>query len=97
MGFGEEEAVAAAESTIRPNQRLTLIDGAKKAMAALSAPAKVSNSSKEKRAIEIPSYDHRPNDYRRAISAAKLAGGPVLTHMRALRLVRPLNELLELR
>jgi hypothetical protein len=97
MGFGEEEAVAAAESTIRPNQRLTLIDGAKKAMTALSAPAKVSNSSKEKRAIEIPSYDHRPNDYRRAISAAKLAGGPVLTHMRALRLVRPLNELLELR
>jgi hypothetical protein len=97
MGYGEEEAVAAAESTVKPNQRLTLIEGAKKAMTALTSPEKVPNSNKPRHAIEIPSYDHRPKDYRRAISAAKQAGGPVLEHLKALQLVRPLTELLELR
>lgn len=95
MGYGGEEAAAAAESTVRPNQRLTLIEGSKKAIAALTVPTKVSKS-KVAPAEELPSYEHRPKDYRRAISMAKHTGGSVLSHLRALQLVRPLDELLEL-
>jgi hypothetical protein len=96
MGYGNEEATAAAESTVRSNQRLTLIEGSKKALAALTVPTKVSKCQ----AVcpeELPSYEHRPKDYRRAINLAKQTGGSVLLHMRTLRLVRPLHELLELR
>ena len=96
MGYGEEESLAAVESTIKPNQRLTLIEGAKKAINALTVPAKISKSKDSAKPEEIPSYDDRPGDYRRAISAAKQSGQPVLSHMRALQLVRPLDQLLEL-
>ena len=96
FGYGKEEALAAAESTVKPNQRLTLIEGTKRAINALTVPAKTQKLKSEARTEEIPSYDDRPHDYRRAISAAKQSGRPVLSHMRELRLVRPLDQLLEL-
>lgn len=96
FGYGEEEALSAAESTVKPNQRLTLIEGTKRAMNALTVPGKTSKSKGQARTEEIPSYNDRPRDYRRAISAAKHSGLPVLSHIRALQLVQPLDQLLEL-
>ncbi len=96
MGYGEEEALAAAESTVKPNQRLTLIEGTKRAINALTVPTKTSKSKGEARTEEIPSYEGRPRDYRRAINSAKHSGRSVLSHMRALQLVRPLDQLLDL-
>jgi hypothetical protein len=96
MGYGEDESIAAAESTIKPNQRLTLIQGTKNAINALTAPTKLSKSKAGVAAGELPTYEDRPNDYRRAISAAKQTGESVLSHMRTLGLVRTLDQLLTL-
>lgn len=61
MGYGEEESIAAAESTIRPNQRLTLIQGARSAINALTAPTKPSRSKGGMVAAELPTYEDRPS------------------------------------
>lgn len=95
-GFGEEEALAAAESTVRSNQRLTLIQGTKQAIAALTVPTRLAKSRSQNVATEIESYNDRPHDYRRAMSAAKQDGRPVLHHLRELRQVHSIHDLLEL-
>ncbi|MYN47563.1 AAA family ATPase [Pseudoduganella sp. FT93W] len=97
MGFGEEESLAAAQSTIKPNQRLSLIEGSKKAIEALTVPKKTSRTKSKELNEEIATFDGRPADYRRALSAAKQTGESVLHHMRALGLVKPTHQLLELR
>jgi len=97
MGYGEDEALAAAETTVQPNQRLTLIEGSKRAMAALSTPAKVPRAKQDKNDTMPPeNFDSRPGDYRQAISAARNSTATILHEMKRLRLVRPLTELLEL-
>lgn len=96
VGFGEEEAIAAAQATVKPNQRLNLIQGTKQAIASLTVPTKLSKSKGNTAGYDVVSYEDRPGDYRRALDAAKRDGAPVLQHMRALRLVQPLHELLEL-
>lgn len=97
MGYGEDESIAAAESTVKPNQRLALIQGAKNAINALTAPTKLSKSKDSIVTAELPAYEDRPGDYRRALSAAKNTGESVLSRMHALELVRPLDQLLTLR
>lgn len=99
MGFGPEEAASAAQSTVVKNQKMTLIEGSKKAMALLSVPSKVPKArvnSKDAAHEETDSFDARPGDFRRAISAARESGEPILHEMKRLHLVRPLTELLEL-
>lgn len=96
MGYGEDEAIAAAESTIKPNQRLTLIQGTKNAINALTAPTKLPKSKDGAAASELATYEDRPGDYRRAISAAKQTGESVLSQMRTLGLVRGLDQLITL-
>jgi GTPase SAR1 family protein len=96
MGYPEDEAVAAAENTIAPNERISLIEGTKKAINALTVPTKTSKAKGAIKTEVIPSYEDRPRDYRRAISAAKQTGDSVLSCMHALGLVRPLDQLLKL-
>lgn len=96
MGYGEDESIAAAESTIKPNQRLTLIQGTKNAINALTAPTKLPKSKDGAAAGELATYEDRPGDYRRAISAAKQTGESVLSQMRTLGLVRRLDQLITL-
>lgn len=99
MGFGPEESERAAKGTVVNNQKLTLIEGSKRAMAQLSTPSKVAkpkNKADRVPSHEHESYDSRPGDFRRAISAAHQSGMPILHEMKRLHLVRPLSELLEL-
>jgi hypothetical protein len=97
LGFGAEESVAAAQSVVKPNQRLTLIEGSKKALEALTAPARLARAkSPSKDSHELEQYENRPPDYRRAITKAKESNTSILHQMRHLHLVRPLGELLDL-
>lgn len=99
LGFGPEEAASAAQGTMVKNQKLTVIEGSKKAIELLSVPSKVPRAkatSANTPPEEYESFDDRPADFRRAISASRKNGVPILHEMKRLHLVKPLSELLEL-
>jgi|GEM_PF-834125 len=96
-GCEEEDALAAAQTTAESGQPTTVMAGIKLAGEALATPRKVSRpKTKNACAEEPPSYEERPNDYRRAITLARQTKVPVLEALRTLGHVRPLEELLEL-
>lgn len=99
MGFGPEEATSVAQETVVRNQKLTLIEGSKKAMEMLTVPSKIPKSQtklSEPTSRDEQSFNDRPGDFRRAIGAARKSGAPILHEMKRLNLIKPLTELLEI-
>lgn len=96
VGFGESEALAAAENTIQPHQNLTLIEGTKAALSSLTLPSKVPRAKKDAEEPAAPDFRDRPQDYRRAIYAAKENKSTILGELRNLGMATQLEELLEL-
>ncbi|SDP92886.1 AAA domain-containing protein [Rhodoferax sp. OV413] len=95
MGFGEEDALQAAVGTLEEGKLLSVLEGAQKAMKALTTPKKTSKKKDTPEAFEVVSFDDRPNDYRRAIQAAHLKKSDVLTEMKELGLAPQLEELFD--
>jgi hypothetical protein len=95
-GFGAEESMAAAESTIQPNQSLTVIQGTKAALSLLTTPAKVPRAKSAIGDEAVQDFSSRPSDYRRAIHAANENQTEILVELKNLGMAIPLDELLEL-
>lgn len=95
MGFGEEDAVQAAESTVQDGKTLTVLEGAQAAIKSLTTPKRLSNKKSTPDKPEAFSFDDRPFDYRHAIRAAGLNDSDVLTEMKLLGMAPSLEELLE--
>lgn len=97
MGFGEDEAVALAKKSNNSGEGKSLLEGHKEALAALTTPARVPRANRNKTEdLPPPSFDERPNDYRRSIHSAWLHKTNILHELRALGMAQPLEELLEL-
>lgn len=96
-GFDEDDALAAAEDTMDAQRPVTVLQGVKSALGALSTPAKVPRAKPTDPVEAIPTFEDRPKDYRRAISAARQNKTPILSELRALKLIRPMSEVLHLR
>lgn len=96
IGFGEDEALAEAKCTVGDNKNITLIEGTKATLSALTTPSKVPRVKNSAPEPTVPSFDERPLDYRRAIYAAKQNKSTILVELRNLGMTTPLEELLEL-
>ena len=95
MGFGEDEAIQAAEGTVDAGKPVTVLEGAQAAIKALTTPKRAFKKKGGQEEPEVVSYEGRPADYRRAIQAARLNKSDVLTELKHLGMAPDLEELLE--
>ncbi len=99
VGYGEEEARAAAHEAAVGNSQTTLAEGMQSAMTSM-APAKRKrarpSASKNSPVETASNFEDRPEDYRRAISLASAKGTTVLQQMRDLGMLQDLHEMVEI-
>ena len=98
-GFGQDEAQKAALEVVSNAKATNLLQGTKAAFDALTAPRPVSKAKGAGKAADTapqPLASEDPNDYLRAVDAARLSNTTVREQLRALGLARPVEELFEL-
>lgn len=98
-GFGEEEAMSAALEVEAEGKARNLSDATAAAHAKLKAIKPVPRAKARKKdepAPAVESFDDRPDDYRRAIQAARLAGTDIYTQLQGFGMARPFEELVAL-
>lgn len=103
-GFGEEEALFAAQEVTQDGKIRNLAEGTSKAITKLSAPRRVSGKKRSKASAEGEEVDselmrelaERPEDYRQAIVSAKERNTTIHEQLVRLGMARPLEELLDL-
>lgn len=103
-GFGEEEALQAAAEVTQDDKVKNLAEATTKAICKLSTPRRISNrkgsasapDSKEPDAELAQELAARPQDYRKAIFAARAQRTTIHEQLLRHGMVRPLEELLEL-
>lgn len=96
MGFGEDESIQAAASTLQEGKTLSVLEGAQAAMKSLTTPKKPSKQKDSLEAPEVFNFVDRPKDYRRAIQEAHLKKSDILTEMKELGFAPELDELFDL-
>jgi hypothetical protein len=98
-GFGEEEAIQAAESVAVDGQAKNLLQGTQAALSSLTAIKPVSRARSKLTKQEPfipPDLEARPGDYRRAVLKAHEAGTSIYEQLQKLGMAQPLDQLLEL-
>lgn len=98
MGFSAEESTDVAEAVALANPSINLAQGVKKAVSTLTSnpPTKSKRRTKVQEALAPDRFDHRPNDYRRAIAHAKSRGVSVLAQLHEFKMAPLLEEIIEI-
>jgi hypothetical protein len=98
-GFGEAEAISAAREVKDEGKARNLAEGTRAAFGKLTAVKRVprAKSKKEDDASQtVVQFDDRPNDYRRAIQAARKQGTSIYVQLQSLNMARPFEEIVGL-
>lgn len=98
-GFGKEESTSAAREVEAEGKVRNLAEGTIAAIGKLTALKPVPRARAKKPDEPEPpveNFDNRPNDYRRAIQAARLAGTSIYEQLHNLGMARPFEELVAL-
>lgn len=97
LGFDEADALVAAQATEDAGTASNMTEGAKQALATLTAPRRMTRAKITKNTEPIViDFSARPNDYRRAIQEAKATGISTLATLQKLGMANNLESLLDL-
>lgn len=98
MGFNADESSEVAEAVAQADSSINLAQGVKQAVAALSVPKPVKRKPRAKAQEELAPdrFDHRSEDYRRAIAHAGSRGVPVLVQLQEFGMAPLLDEIIEI-
>lgn len=98
-GFGEDESTSVAREVEAEGKVGNLAEGTIAAIGKLTTLKPVPRAKAKKHdepTSPIENFDDRPDDYRRAIQAARLMGTSIYEQLHTLGMARPFEELVEL-